>query len=186
MGSIHSRRRKDGTTGYTAQIRIHCDHKLVHTESQTFDRRTLADQWLRRRESELDTQRARGELLGKRMTLEELVTWYESREREPWGRSKRNDLKRLRTCSLAKKQVDHLSQHDFIAYIEARRDAGAGPATAGSDLIWFRQVFRSARAVLGVSVPLAAVDDAAAYLRDVRTIAKARKRERRRGGGKTA
>nr|WP_302848067.1 hypothetical protein [Azotobacter beijerinckii] len=37
MGTIASRRRKDGTTGYTAQIRIMRDGTRVYQESQTFD-----------------------------------------------------------------------------------------------------------------------------------------------------
>lgn len=65
MGTIVSRRRKDGPLGYTAQIRIHRQGKCIHSESETFDRRQLATEWMRRREAELDQQRARGEPLGK-------------------------------------------------------------------------------------------------------------------------
>ena len=61
MGTITNRRRRDGSTGYTAQIRVTREGRVVHSESETFDRRALAEQWLRRREGELDTQRARGE-----------------------------------------------------------------------------------------------------------------------------
>ena len=97
MGTIVSRRRKDGSLGYTAQIRIHRQGKCIHSESETFDRRQLATEWMRRREAELDQQRARGEPLGKGSTLAELLEWYgkEIKELTPWGRTKEADLKRL-------------------------------------------------------------------------------------------
>jgi hypothetical protein len=45
MGTIASRKRKDNSTAYTAQIRI--------KESQTFDRKQVALAWIERRETEL-------------------------------------------------------------------------------------------------------------------------------------
>lgn len=97
MGTVVSRRRKDGSLAYTAQIRIHRQGRCIHSESETFDRRQLATIWMRRREAELDQQRARGEPLGKGVTLAELLRWYGKviRELTPWGRSKAADLKRL-------------------------------------------------------------------------------------------
>ncbi len=47
MGTITSRRRKDGTTGYTAQIRIMRDGAKVYQESQTFDRKQTAQAWIK-------------------------------------------------------------------------------------------------------------------------------------------
>lgn len=181
MGTITARRRSDGTTGYTAQIRLKRDGKVVHTEAETFSSKALAKEWMTRREAALDAQRARGEPVGKRMTLGDMVAWYEGREREgePWGRTKKADLARLKVGSLKDKRADTLSRGDFIAYIDGRRKAGAGPATAGNDLIWLRQVFRAASVVLHAPVPLQALDDAAEYLRRERTIAKPMRRDRR-------
>ena len=184
MGTITARRRSDGSTGYTAQIRLKRNGKLVHSESATFSSRALAKEWKTRRQADLDAQRARGEPLGSRMTLEAMVTWYEGRERpdQPWGRTKRFDLACLKKTALKDRRVDRLTKQDFIAHVEARRAAGAGPATAANDLIWLRVVFRAVRAVLGVPVPMAALDEAAEYLRGERIIDKPNKRERRLRG----
>ncbi len=182
MGTITARRRKDGSTGYTAQIRLKRDGEIVHNESETFDRRAPATEWLRRREAELDQQRSRGEPIGgKRMTVGEMVAWYVSRERpdQPWGRTKRADLARVKAGSLADQLVHKLTRQDFIAYTKQRRKAGAGPATASNDLIWLRQVFKSAAAVENAQVPLTALDEAAFYLRSERLIGKPKKRDRR-------
>lgn len=179
MGTITTRRRKDGSTGYTAQIRVKRDGELVHSESETFNRKALAQEWITRREAALDSQRARGEPLGKRMTVGELIGWYELRKREPWGRTKTLDLAKLKAGALKDKRSDRLTRQDIIAFIEQRRLDGAGPATASNDLIWLRQVFKSAAAVTGAPMPIAALDEAATFLRAERTIAKPKRRDRR-------
>jgi len=106
-----------------------------------------------RREADLDIQRVRGEPMG--MTLGDMVSWYEDREREgeSWGRTKKTDLARLKVGPLKDKRADMLTRGDFIAYIDAHRNAGAGPATAANDLICLRQVFKAASAVLHTPVP---------------------------------
>ncbi len=181
MGTITARRRSNGTTGYTAQIRLKREGKVVHTEAETFSAKALARAWMTRREAELQTQRSRGEAVGRRMTVEQMIEWYQTRERtdKPWGRTKRTDLARMKAGALAGKRVDQLTRADFIAYTEKRRSDGAGPATATNDLIWFRQVFRAADAVLGSPVPLEALNRAAEFLRQARVIAKPNKRDRR-------
>jgi len=35
MGTISTRRRKDGSEAYTAQIRIKADGRIIHTEAKT-------------------------------------------------------------------------------------------------------------------------------------------------------
>ncbi|WP_449302326.1 site-specific integrase [Pseudoxanthomonas mexicana] len=181
MGTIVSRRRKDGSLGYTAQIRIHRQGKCIHSEAETFDRRQLATEWMRRREAELDQQRARGEPLGKGSTLAELLEWYgkDIKELTPWGRTKEADLKRLASYDIAKKNVLRLTTADYIGHVEARRRDGAGPATANNDLIWLRQVLRSARASLTVPIDLQLLEDASHELRQRRVIGKPKERQRR-------
>ncbi len=181
MGTIINRRRKDGSVGYTAQIRIKRDGKTVHNESETFDRKGLAQEWMRRREAELDGQRARGELTGHRQTLGELVTWYiaEVADTARWGRTKAADLARLKTYAIASQRATAITRADYIAHVEKRRQEGAGPATAGNDLVWVGQVLKSARASLGVPVDMTRLDDARHELRTRKTIAKSRQRKRR-------
>lgn len=111
MGSILTRRRKNGSLGYTAIIRLKRDGKTVVSESATFDRRQLANEWMRRRAVELDQQRARGEPVGKGSTLAELLDWYgkDIKDLTPWGRTKEADLKRLAGYEIAKKNVLRLT-----------------------------------------------------------------------------
>ena len=99
IGTITTRKRKDGSTGYMAQIRTQREGKR-HSESATFDRKALAQEWMRRKEAELDPRRARGEPLGHRETLGELIDWHigQNGDDVPWGRSKAADLKRSAQC----------------------------------------------------------------------------------------
>ena len=48
MGTITTRKRDDGTFGYSAQIRLKKKGKIVHTESKTFDREQAAKAWLKK------------------------------------------------------------------------------------------------------------------------------------------
>jgi hypothetical protein len=49
MGTIMPRRRRDGTIGYTAVIRLKRSGKVILTETQTFDRKPAAATWLKKR-----------------------------------------------------------------------------------------------------------------------------------------
>lgn len=93
MGTILARRRKDGQQSYTAVIRLKKAGKVIHSESETFGRKVLAQEWMRRREAELDQHRARGTLHGAKTTLASLITWY----RETVGPTANGDAQRLTT-----------------------------------------------------------------------------------------
>lgn len=182
MGTITARKRRDGTTGYTAQVRLKRDGAVVHHESQTFDRRALAAEWMRRREAELDEQRARGEPVSKRSTVAAIIQWYREDNEGivEWGRTKAADLAALESSGLGKMMAARLTEDDITGHIKDRRRNGAGPATAAADLIWLRQVLRAGRRAHGIPAHvLQALDDAAEELRRQRVIAKSRQRDRR-------
>jgi hypothetical protein len=42
MGTISARKREDGSTAYTAQIRLKEQGVIVHTDAQTFTKKALA------------------------------------------------------------------------------------------------------------------------------------------------
>ncbi len=181
MGTIQTRRRKDGTAGYTASIRIKQKGQVIHSETETFDRKQHAQEWMRRREAELDQLRARGQLAGSKYTLGDLVKWYRDTvgPSAEWGRTKAYDLERLQRYDISRRYVHTLTAADYVDHVVTRAADGAGPATAGNDLIWFAQVIRSARPSLGINASLDAINDARHELRNRRLIGKSRARERR-------
>lgn len=175
------RRRKDGTPGFTASIRLKRNGQVIHSESETFSRKQLAQEWMRRREAELDQLRARGQLNGSKLTLGDLVQWYRDTvgPSAAWGRSKDADLRRIQRYDIAGRPAHTLVSGDYVAHVVQRCKEGAGPATAGNDLVWIGQVLKSARASLNVPVSLDALVDARHELITRRVIAKSRWRDRR-------
>nr|WP_233172053.1 site-specific integrase [Dyella sp. ASV21] len=162
-------------------IRLKDGGKVVHTESETFGQKSLAKEWMRRREAELDSSRARGELVGTRYTLGQLIDWYrkEVGKTANWGRTKEADLLRMRGYAIAARPAAALSVADYLAHAQLRTEEGAGTATIGNDLIWIGQVLKSARPSLGVSANLQALMDARHELRARRLLTKPRYRDRR-------
>lgn len=182
MGTITQRKRSDGTSVFSAQIRIKKDGIVVHSEAQSFSRKQLATEWMRRRETELQAQRARGEPYSTTLTVGDLIDDYRKAAEgiTDWGRSKAADIKRLRACGLADIRADKVTAANIIHYISARRtEDGAGPATALNDVVWLRQVFLTASTRRNLSAPLAAVDAAKASLLQSRVIDKPKQRTRR-------
>lgn len=177
MGTITSRKRKDGTFGHTATIRLKRDGAIIHSESATFPRLALAKEWMRRRESELDVQRAQGKAFGRAMTLDAVVCWY--CEGKEFRRTKAADMKRLRGYEIAKKPIDAIGQQDWIAHIRWRRENGAGKSTAMNDLVWARVALEAAEAELHVDVRLDELDKARKYLLNDGTIGASKQRDRR-------
>lgn len=90
MGTISARKRADGSTAFTAQIRMKDKGAIVHSEAQTFTRKALAQAWLKRRESELEVARAAGSLGTKKVTVGDLPESYTAQAEgiTEWGRSK--------------------------------------------------------------------------------------------------
>jgi hypothetical protein len=56
MASIVTRKRKDGTTAYRAQIRMKENGKVIYSEAETFNSKRDAKLWALNRESNLKTE----------------------------------------------------------------------------------------------------------------------------------
>lgn len=182
MGTISARKRADGSTAYTAQIRLKEQGVIVHTEAQTFTKKALAQAWLKRREAVLQEARAMGALPKEKITVGQLLDAYvqQSKGITEWGRSKKADITRLRASGLADKDARFLSAMDLIEYAKGRLlNDGAGPATVLNDIIWLRQAFLSGATLFDVKQPLVAVDAAKAELLRTKLIAKPVQRKRR-------
>jgi hypothetical protein len=95
MATIVPRKRKNGSTGYMAQIIIKRDSKVAHRESQTFDRRQAAVAWSVRREEELRKPGA----LGRKADdpkLGDVIDRYVAESEKQIGRTKAQVFARLK------------------------------------------------------------------------------------------
>lgn len=149
--------------------------------AKSFPTLGAARTWAERTEREQAERTARGATEADTMTVRDCIKWYMHPDRgnQKWGRTKEADLTRLMGYALADRIAADLKAPDYIRHIEGRRRTGAGPATAGNDLIWLRQVLRAARTGKRVPVDLQELDDASHDLRRRRIIQKSRHRDRR-------
>src|SRR6478735_476772 len=76
MGTVVSRKRSDGSTGYQAQLLIKRAGKIVHRENRTFDRQQAASAWLEKREKELARPGALERLESPDPTLTTVIDRY--------------------------------------------------------------------------------------------------------------
>lgn len=147
----------------------------------TFPTKAMAVTWADRIEREIAERRATGASTADGMTLAQLIDWYidHAGTFATWGRSKDADLRRIRGYAIAERVASGLRAQDYIRHVEERRRGGAGPATAGNDLVWIRGVIKAARGALGLDASLDALADATEHLRTTRAIGKSRPRTRR-------
>jgi integrase len=181
MATIVARQRADGTTAYTAQIRIKIGG-VVHSEARTFAKKATAKSWAAEREEQIRRDPAamtRANHHG--VTVGALIERYlAAREAiEPLGRSKGQHLRMMLTFDLAACDALALTTQRLVEHVQGRRERGTGGATVANDLIWLRVVFRYARTALGIPVDQHVIDDATEMCRAERMISRPQRRKRR-------
>ena len=129
-GTITQRKIAKGVVSFRAQIRLKEGGKLTHSESKTFARRALAQEWLRRCEAEIEEAQATGPQIQGLVTLKQILQDYVSDAKGivAWGRSKTADIALLQKAKLAHRDARHLCAIDFVDYVRWRRtEEDAGP-----------------------------------------------------------
>lgn len=179
MATIQKRQKRDGSTSYTATVRKKQHGRIVHQESRTFSRESAAKGWGRRREVELEDPATLARAISGETAIGDLIGWYVEEFGEGAGRSKLAALKALQRTPLAERDALELTTAQLIAHVRERRAQGAGPATVGNDLTFLGTALRAAMTVRGDAVSPSVVNDARAACRELRLIARPRKRSRR-------
>lgn len=177
VGTILERKRKDGSTGYHAQIVVKRDGK-VYRETKTFERRTAATAWLRKREKELQQPGALEASKSSDPPLSEVIDRYVRETRRGYGRTKEQVLRSIKTYDLAGKACSQVTSAEIVAFA---RDLSVGrqPQTVGNYLAHLGSIFAVAKPAWGY--PLDATEMAAAQvvLKRLGLTSKSRSRDRR-------
>lgn len=94
MPTIKARKQANGTTRYSAFIRIRRQGQVIHQECKTFALRTAALSWAKHREIELEHPGAFLDAQEEGYTLAELIRWYIDNFEtiSQWQRSKQTHL----------------------------------------------------------------------------------------------
>lgn len=184
MATIRKRKRKDGTFGYTAQIRIMRDGQQVYQESQTFDRQQTAKAWATKREAELAAPGAIEKANRQGELLKDIIDRYlEEYERiRPLGKTKRQALKAIGDTWLGQVVDSDLTSQKLVEFAQwrmTREGGGVQAQTVGNDLAHLGAVLSVARPAWGYELDQHAVGDARKVLRKLGAVSKSKERSRR-------
>lgn len=131
MGTMQTRKGRDGRTAYRAMVRM----RGYPHQSKTFERRTDAKDWIRRTE-QLIKQGDVPSVEAERTMLYEALERY-AREVTPKkkGASRERDrIKAWQRDPLAKRFLSHLRGTDFATYRDKRREEGVAEPTIRLEL----------------------------------------------------
>ncbi|MBA6119388.1 tyrosine-type recombinase/integrase [Pseudomonas putida] len=182
MGTITTRKRKDGSTTYDAQIRIMRKGVKVYQESQTFDRKTTAQAWIRKREAELHEPGAIEKANRSGVTVRHMVEKYldQYEKLRPLGKTKRATLLAIKETWLGDVIDSELTSQKLVDYAMWRMEKdGIQAQTVGNDLAHLGAVLSVARPAWGYEVDPHAMPDARKVLRKMGAVTRSRERNRR-------
>lgn len=179
MGTINARKRKDGTTGYTAQVLRKQKGKIVHREAKTFDRKAAAEAWIKKRETELAEPGALERAKAPDATLADAIDRYIKESRKEIGRTKAQVLRSIKDYDIAGMDCAAIRSDDIVSFARELLAGGRQPQTVGNYLSHLAAIFRIARPAWGYRLDQQAMRDAHVVLRDLGTTSKSRKRDRR-------
>lgn len=178
MGTIIPRKRKDGSTGYTAQIVIKRGGKIVHRESQTFDRKQAATTWLGRREGELKSEGGLERAMRPAVSLADVIDRYVAETLSDIGRTKAQVLRSIKGYDLASMDVAKIASSDVVAFARALAK-DRKPQTVSNYLSHLQAVFAIARPAWGYDLDPLVMKDAFAVSRRLGFTGGSEKRDRR-------
>ncbi|MBV1813447.1 tyrosine-type recombinase/integrase [Pseudomonas viridiflava] len=184
MGTITTRKRKDNSVSYTAQIRINRDGRTVYQESQTFNRKQIATAWIKRRETELAEPGAIERANHKGATITQMIDRYliEYETVRPLGKTKRATLTAIGKTWLGSIPDVKLTSQNLVEYAQWRmgkEGGGVQAQTVGNDLAHLGAVLSVAGPAWGYAVNTQAMSDARKVLRKLGMASKSRERNRR-------
>lgn len=174
MGTIISRKRKDGTMGHRAQIVRKEGRKVVWRESQTFDRRPAALAWLARREEEL----AQPGAMERRddPPLRDVIDRYISEYERAMGRTKAQVLRTIKNMDIGELRCSRITSADLVAFAQG---LSVEPATRQNYLSHLSSIFSIARPAWGYPLSDVVMKDAFKVTGRLGITGKSRRRERR-------
>ena len=178
LGTILARKRKDGTTGYTAQIVRKQNGKIVHREAKTFNREREARAWAAWREAELDKPGALEQLQKPSLTLGDAIDRYTA-EKRTIGRTKEQVLRSIKKHQIATMESAAIKSADIVRFADELADGGLQPQTVGNYVSHLAAIFRIAKPAWGIELSYAEMQAAQAVLARLGKIGKSKKRERR-------
>lgn len=183
MASIYTRKNQDGTTKYTAQIRLKRNQKVVYQETQSFNKKAMAQAWAKKREAELAVPGSLDAVLNKSdVNVAQIIERYldEYEAIRPLGRTKRATLIAIAKTSLGEVKAEDLTSQVIVEYAQHRlKNDGVQTQTIGNDLAHLGAVLSVAKPAWGYAIDSTEMVDARAVLKKMGLVSSSKERDRR-------
>jgi integrase len=179
MGTIVARKRKDGSTGYTAAIRLKRNGAIVHRETQTFDRKQAAAAWIKTREGQLSQPGELDKLLApptEDPPLAAVIDHYNQKKLREHGKTKAQVLQTISRSELGQLKCSQVTSRAIIAFASS---LDAQPQTVGNYMSHLSSIFTVARPAWGYPLDSQAMADATVVLKKLGRTSKSKQRTRR-------
>jgi len=174
MGTIVSRKRKDGSVGHTAQIRLKKDGEVIHSESQTFDRKPAAQAWLKKRETELAVPGALSKVDDP--PLKDVIDRYNAEKQKQHGKTKAQVLNTIKDAAIGSLRCSEITSQRVVQFCQS---IDAQPSTRGNYISHLAAVFNVAKPAWGYPLDKQAMDDARVVLDKLGLVGRSKQRTRR-------
>jgi integrase len=179
MGTIITRKRNDGSTGYTAQILLKKSGKIIHREAKTFDREQAAKAWLKRRETELSEPGAIDRAKVPEKSLANAIERYIAESRKAIGKTKAQVLASIRRIDISNMDCGAIRSDHIVEFARELLSDGRQPSTVGNYISHLAAIFAVARPAWGYRLDEHQMKDAQTALRRMGIIGKSKSRDRR-------
>lgn len=181
MGTITERRLKDGKIVYTAQVRIMRDGRKA-SASSTFEKRSSAEAWLRRKEAE--AKRPGGFEKMERSstdgaTLADAIDKYIQSSAKGIGKTKAQVLRAIKAFDIAALPCAGITSQEIVKFAQDLADGGRQPQTAGNYLSHLSSIFALAGPAWKMPLDPAQMQSALKVCKTLGLVAKSKKRDRR-------
>ena len=176
MGTIIARKRKDGSTGYHAQVTIKRGGEIVHRETRTFDRRQAASAWMEKRETELAKPGAIERQNMADPKLSAVIDRYIEESIKEIGRTKAQVLATIKEYDIADLKCSEVTSEHLVSFA---KKLPVQPQTVGNYFSHLGSIFTIARPAWGYPLDPQAMDDALVVTKNLGLIAKSKERDRR-------
>lgn len=188
MGSIRTKKSKDGTSRYYAEIRINKQGFPPYRESANFSTKKTAQAWIAKREAELkDNPKLLfgAKFISNDLTVSEAIDRYIDELGMAFGRSKMHALRLLQKFPIAKLPLTVISPLDITDHANLRKTGvpklalnPISPATLGSEFTYLFGVLEHAEIMWGVELDMNALRRSLKQLKKTRNVAPSNKRDR--------
>jgi integrase len=176
MGTITKRERNDGTFGYRVQIRIKANGKVIHTQTKTFEKSSLAKAWMKKRETELAVPGALDKPTLGLKTLSDAIDKYISESRGKLGHTKAQLLRTIKNSALGQKVCSAIESKDIV---EFAMGLNVLPQTVSNYLAHMAPIFTVAPIAWGFKLDKQAFEAARVVCKQLGATSKSRSRDRR-------